>query len=345
MLSQFLFKTFILQIFIFLGLSGGNLPTAPVAVLNNQAVREQMAEKAAAEQIGGDRLTISAMPVKTLPLSLTRAERAPQRRTGAADFDIRKVTFKSAFVMDEDTENPLFAFNENEIRSIGSLTKLMSALVFLDTLPPWDKVVMIEAADGSQGRFNVAEGEQITIKDLFYVSLISSSNNATMALARSTGLPLEEFVKKMNAKAVDLGLKQTKFVEPTGLDPANQSTAKEIAWLLRFALSEKIIQEAVAKKNYTFRLMPNGPTRNIRSTNVLLSERLPVGAVKIIGGKTGYVEEAGYCFAVVLENQEGRQIIAVVLGSDSHYGRFSEARALAEWVFSAYEWPRISSSF
>lgn len=341
MFSQFLFKTFIWQIFIFLGLSGGGLPTAPVAVLNNQAVREQIAEKAAAEQIGGDRLTISAMPIKTLPLALSRSERAPQRRPEAADFDIRKATFKSAFIMDEDTENQLFAFNENEVRSIGSLTKLMTALVFLDTEPQWDKIVTIEAADGSQGRLNVVEGEQATVKDLFYVSLVSSSNNATMALAHSTGLPLEEFVKKMNARATDLGLKQTKFIEPTGLDAANQSTAKEIAWLLKFALAEKAIQEAVARKNYTFRLMPDGPARPINSTNVLMFERLPRGAVKIIGGKTGYVEEAGYCFVVALSDKDGHQIITAVLGSSTHYGRFSEARALAEWVLSAYAWPSL----
>lgn len=331
--------------FIFLGLSGGNFPIAPVAVLNNQAMREQIAEKAAAEQIGGDRLIISAAPTKTLPLALSRSERAPRRQPEVADFDIRKATFKSALVIDGDTENQLFAFNENETRSIGSLTKLMTALVFLDTLPQWDKIVMIEAADGSQGRLNVVEGEQVTLKDLFNVSLVSSSNNATMALARSTGLPLEEFVKKMNAKAVDLGLKQTKFIEPTGLDPANQSTAKEIAWLLKFALSEKIIQEAVAKKNYTFRLMPNGPARSISSTDVLLSERLPVGVAKVIGGKTGYVEEAGYCFAVALADKDGHQIIIIVLGSDSHYGRFSEARALTEWVFKAWEWSKIGKEF
>lgn len=324
-----------------MGLSGGGFPTAPVAILNNQVMREQMAENAAAGQIGGDRLAISALHPKTLPLALSRSERAPQRKPDAADFDATKVTFKSAFVMDEDTENQLFADNENETRSIGSLTKLMTALVFLDTAPQWDKVVTIEAADGSQGRLNVVEGEQITVKDLFHVSLISSSNNAMMALARSTGLPLEEFVKKMNVKAVDLGLKQTKFTEPTGLDPANQSTAKEVAWLLKFALLEKTIQEIVAKKNYTFRLMPNGPLRSISSTNVLLSERLPRGAVKIIGGKTGYVDEAGYCFAVASADKDGHQVIAVVLGSDTHYGRFSEARALVGWVFGAYLWPPL----
>ena len=234
MISQFLFKTFIWQAFIFLGLSGGGFPTAPVAVLNNKAVREQMAEKAEAEQVGGDSLIISAAPIKTLPLALSRSERAPQRKLETADFDIRKATFKSAFVMDEDTENQLFAFNESEVRSIGSLTKLMTALVFLDTAPQWDKTVTIEAADGSQGRLNVVEGEQVAVMDLFNVSLVSSSNNATMALARSTGLPLEEFVKKMNKKAADLGLKQTKFIEPTGLDQANQSTAREIARLLKF---------------------------------------------------------------------------------------------------------------
>ena len=90
MISQFLFKTFIWQAFIFLGLSGGGFPTAPVSVLNNQSMREQMAEKAAAEQIGGDSLIISAAPIKTLPLALSRSERAPQRKSNTGDFDIKK---------------------------------------------------------------------------------------------------------------------------------------------------------------------------------------------------------------------------------------------------------------
>lgn len=334
--SHYLFKVLIWQFVLSFSL-GLTMPVSPRMLAN-----QPLASEVAAGQEGGDQTTISSSRsenVKTLPLAAAQKPRRP-RRNLQPDFDIKKITAQAAYAMDKETNAPLFFLKENEPRSIGSLTKLMTALVFLDNKPDWEQVMTIEEGDGRQGRLYLVESEKVLVKDLFHISLIGSSNNATMALARSTGLSLQEFVSKMNEKAGKLGLRQTRFVEPTGLDPANQSTAKEMAWLLKAALAEKPIQEAASQKSYSFRLVQGGTPRRIDSTNLLLAEGGCSGEIsKICGGKTGFVEEAGYCFGMETEDKNQHQIIVMVLGSQTHLNRFSEAKALANWAFKAYEWP------
>ncbi len=339
--SQYFLKILLLQLLTSFWLPSAGPPSL-LLEMKERALVEQTAEKAAAEQVGGDKLELappSADVLRSLPLALSRSEKEPRRQEGAIDFNWKSLTAQAAYVMDSETNLPLFAEQENDIRSIGSLTKIMTALVFLETQPDWDKVVTIEENDSGQGRLYLAEGETATVRVLFNVALVSSSNNATLALARSTGLSLEEFMARMNAKAQVMGLADTHFTEPTGLDPANQSTAREVVLLLKAALSEKMIRETVSQKKYNFQLKNSRP-RVADSTDLLLFEKFPQGGIdRIIGGKTGYVEEAGYCFAFAAENEKGHQIISVVLGSGTHFSRFSEAKALADWAFKAYEWP------
>lgn len=304
--------------------------------------KKPLAEEAMAEQAGGDQAILSPLHpavFKTLPLAANKEELLP-RRNLQPDFNQDLLTAKSALVMDKTSEAQLFSLKAEEVRPIGSMTKLMTALVFLENQPDWDKVITIEVADGNQGRLYLSEGDKATVRDLFYTSLVGSSNNATMALARSVGVSLEEFVRKMNDKARRLGLVQTEFTEPTGLDPENKSTAREIALLLKNALAEEAIKEAVLLRSYSFQLKSINEKRRVVSTDLLLSQETGRGLVKKInGGKTGFVEEAGYCFVMEAEDKDGHQIIVTILGSQTHWTRFSEAKALAEWAFKAYEWP------
>lgn len=345
MFIPYLLKLFLWPLIMSFGFGGWLVVVQPPRdeVGDSRSLIERTAEKVEAEQLGGDKLTLSPLSrsgLKTLPLAASRLEKRPRRKENEPDFDWRKLTAQAIYVIDKETDSPLLDYQENEPRSIGSLTKLMTALVFLDSQPNWEQVITLEEGDGRQGRLYLTEGESAAVRDIFYTSLISSSNNATMALARSAGVSLEEFVIKMNEKARALGLKQTRFTEPTGLDPGNQSTAKEIAFLLKMALAEKDIREAAAKKTYSFQLADGGEWRKIRTTNLLLSGDLPLGGLaKVNAGKTGFVEEAGYCFAMETEDKNGHQIIVVILGSATHFSRFSEARAAAEWAFEAYEWP------
>jgi len=276
--------------------------------------------------------------LKVLPVAADKKDRWPR---GRAETTLKPaLTARSAYVMDKDSGAVFYQKEAETARPIASLTKLLSAVVFLNQNPDFNKTVVITEEDGLQGRLYLEVGEEIKAKDLFFTSLTGSSNNATMALARSTGLGLAKFVEQMNEQARHWGLKKTTVVEPTGLNPTNQSTAREIAYLLKNVLDLLLVRQATTLKNYFFRAEKTGWEHQVQATDELLSDSLISSKIKKInGGKTGFIDEAGFNFAVEVEDEDGHQIIVVVLGADSHWSRFSEAKDLAEWVFSNFLWP------
>ena len=202
-----------------------------------------------------------------------------------------KVTAQAAIIADKSTGLILWQKNPNDVRPIASISKLLTALVFLDNDPGWHKEVVIQQSDYREGgRIYVYNGEKIMVKDLFNASLVASSNNATVALARFTGLTPEEFVWAMNDKAAQLGMVNSKFFEPTGLDPANVSTASDLIKLAKAALSRPEIIQATTQSEYTFNVLNANRTYTLKNTDQLLNSYL-----KIAAGKTGYLDEAGYC--------------------------------------------------
>ncbi len=246
------------------------------------------------------------------------------------------ITAERAVVVDGVTGAVLFGKEEQTRTPIASLTKLMTALVVLDRNPDWKKQIVITVGDHrSGGTLFVRRGEVVTVRDLFFTSLVGSANNATIALARSTDLSPEEFVDAMNAMARRLGLNDTVFVEPTGLDSGNQSTAQEIARLAWHAFQYESIREAVTTKEYVFRTVNTRERHRIKNTDILL--RTNGKAYTIIGGKTGYIDEAGFCLVVEAERGNGR-VIALVLGSKSHEDRFRDVDALIRWALESYRW-------
>lgn len=231
----------------------------------------------------------------------------------------------------------LFTEKADEPQPIASITKLMTALVFLDNNPGWDKEYTITEADKVEGgRLNLFLGDQVTIKDLFYTSLVASDNGATLALVHASGLNEEEFVKKMNERAEKLGLKQTSFDDPIGLSEYNLSTAREVALLAQAAFRNSEISEATTKADYSFMTI-NGREKKIESTDYLLFDP-GEKTLTVLGGKTGYTEKAGYCFVGRLKNGAGREVISVVLNSQDKNGRFKDSKSLANWVFANYDW-------
>lgn len=294
-----------------------------------------------AEQLAGDIRPLSGdilsqSLTQKLPMAARRLDARPQRRR-AVKFNLQ-LSSQHYVVIDDLTGQVLASSNPDEVRAIGSLTKLAAALTVLNNFPRWDSKVTVEAADGKLGGLFFKEGETVTVKDLFYASLVGSSNNATMALARSTGLTVVEFADQMNQEAAMLGLTKTHFVEPTGLNAANQSTAREVARLLQAAMGKTEIARALHSAEYACEV--SGEQRRITSTDLLLAADLSTSRIAaVLGGKTGFVDEAGYCFSAVLKNAAERRITVVVLGADNHYSRFEEAKALAEWVYRAYVWP------
>ncbi len=245
-----------------------------------------------------------------------------------------KITAPAAIVLDIKSGEVLFDKNIHQPMPIASLTKLMSTLVFLENNSDLDQEVIIKKEDWQPGS-TVAfyAGDRVTLRDLFYSSLAGSANNAMMALAHASGLSEEEFIKKMNSRAKLLGLKNTQFVEPTGLDAGNVSTAYDIARLASYALRDGNIKQAVTTTDYGFRVRNTGRFQKVSNTNKLLKSFL-----HITGGKTGFTEAADYCLASRITNDQGGEIMVVVLGSTSEQARFQEVKGLAWWTFENYKW-------
>ena len=230
-----------------------------------------------------------------------------------------------------------FDKKSDEVQPIASITKLMTALVFLDNNPGWDTTYTITGDDNVEGgKLNLFPGEEIKLKDIFKTSLIASDNGATLALVHASGLSEEEFIKKMNEKASELRLTNTKFIDSVGLSDNNVSTAREVALLAKEALSRSEITDATESKGYQFTTV-NGREKVIESTDYLLfdSEENPF---QVMGGKTGYTDKAGYCFVGRFKDTSGREIISVVLNSAGKNERFKESKSLVNWVFSNYNW-------
>ncbi len=238
-----------------------------------------------------------------------------------------------------DANNRVFFYQKNadEVQPIASITKLMTALVFLENNPGWDKSYTITADDQVEGGIlNLFPGDEVTIKDLFKTSLIASDNGATLALVHATGLDEKEFVKKMNETARRLGLARTQFIDPVGLSDRNVSTAREVALLAKAALKKEEISQATESKDYSFTTL-NGKDKKIESTDYLLFDSVK-NTFQVMGGKTGYTEKAGYCFAGRFKDGSGREVISVVLNSRGKNERFKESKSLVNWVFQNYIW-------
>ncbi|MFH1047591.1 MAG: serine hydrolase [Patescibacteria group bacterium] len=246
---------------------------------------------------------------------------------------------RAAVVLDWETNKAMFRKNADEPLPIASLTKLATALVVLESGVSLDQEVEIKSSDARPGGIPYeVPGEKILVRDLLHASLIASSNGSTVALARSTGLTLDEFAIKMNDLAKRLGMEATNFVEPTGIDVNNVASARDVAKLIQYSLSNDLIHSIVLKDKYEFSAV-TGMFHSFNSTDALLGGSITRPPYIFLGGKTGFLPEAGYCFGAAVSNGDGNRIIAVVLGAPSKQSRFDEVSALMYWSFDAFTWP------
>lgn len=244
---------------------------------------------------------------------------------------------KSAIVIDSKTGKILYKKNSEQRLPIASITKLMTAKVVLDLDPQWDKIMEYSRFDNDvtdyAGKWEMSylyvdPGETMTVKDLFFSSLLGSANNATYALYRSTGLLRRDFIEVMNRKAKELGMSDTKFTEPSGLDPRNVSTARDLAKLGRKIFNNFKILEATTSKKYSFSTINTDEPHTIINKNKILDSEL-----YILGSKTGYLHEAGRCIMLKATDKDRNEIIVVTLGnfSKDKNNYFNEAEKLAKW--------------
>ncbi len=220
--------------------------------------------------------------------------------------------------------------------AIASITKLVSALVLLDAHLDWNATSTVPAGDFSDSQ--LLPGEVYTNEWLWHAALIGSSNRAIMALVDGSGLTREAFVVRMNEKARVLGMYQSVFTDPTGLEAGNQASAVDVAVLLEKAMQEERIRTTLIIPSYTIERTGRAPAV-VWNTDWLLLGWVPHSFVNILGGKTGYIPEAGNNVTVRVEGEGGHMLDVVVLGSSTTESRFTDAKHVAEWVFRGYRWP------
>lgn len=226
-------------------------------------------------------------------------------------------------------------------RPIASITKLMSALVLLERAPQWDETAVVIGEDALDS--HMYAGDTFTLKELWNAALIGSSNKAIVTLARAAGWAEDAaFVERMNQKALEIGLSNTHFADPSGLLPENTSTASDVAILLEEALFQPAIGNSVLQNEYNLYSKERRKPHHMWNTNWLLLGWIPHQFADVLGGKTGYIPASGYNFSVSLSDAPGHTIDVVVLGAQSHEARFTEARDIATWVFENYQWPEES---
>ncbi|MFA5995415.1 MAG: serine hydrolase [Patescibacteria group bacterium] len=265
-------------------------------------------------------------------LTDTRFSFGPVAKTNWQAFgDINAV---SAVALDDATGNILYEKNSNSVRSIASLTKLMTAYVVLNNNVDLNKIVTYhDDYDRIGGMLYVHEGETMTLENLMNAMVVGSANNAAIALVNQAGYKEADFIGLMNEQAKTLGLANTSFADPSGLEVNNLSTAYEYAQFLRTALNNEQLTKFSTTGYYSFSTINTEQFHDFNNTNPLLR----TSALDITGSKTGYIDEALYCLALKAKAGD-HEVITVVLGVSSSSVRFSESERLMQWALDNYEW-------
>jgi D-alanyl-D-alanine endopeptidase (penicillin-binding protein 7) len=244
---------------------------------------------------------------------------------GALVPDIRAA---AAIVYNPETGQVLWESNSTDKRSIASITKVMTAAVFLENDPDLSQQAVVQRSDvRAASTTYLRAGYKVTTGDLLHLLLIASDNAAARALARVSPHGPEGFIDRMNEKAIELGLESTSYADPSGLLADNVSSAYDMAKLITFVSGDERISSIMQKQHHSIAL--GRRTINVHTTNQLVMR----GDVDVLGGKTGFISKAGYCLATLLRlPQGGPQVAVVVLGAKSNAGRFWETRHLFNWL-------------
>ncbi|MBI4437333.1 D-alanyl-D-alanine carboxypeptidase [Candidatus Uhrbacteria bacterium] len=256
-----------------------------------------------------------------------------------------QIEASSYVVMDRSTGKILTVKNENRVWPIASLTKLVTADVVLDHEIAMGALGEVRESDDVGGaKLWVYDGDAFSIQDLFYATLVASANNAANALARTTGLSSEMFVSEMNARAADLNLVNTAFVDPTGIELGNVSTAREMARLASEILARDEIARFTSTSVRYITDLTQGTTKKMTNTNWMIWKPA-YDDVYVTGGKTGYLEESGWNLVVALRPDGAdadRELLIVLFGAGARSDSFVNAKRLADWAWEVYEWQQQS---
>jgi D-alanyl-D-alanine endopeptidase (penicillin-binding protein 7) len=272
-----------------------------------------------------------ACPQASLAQRGSRPARASAPPTAAAASpDLRS---SSALVIDQNGNRVLYAKNVDAVVPVASITKLMTAVVVLDSGAPLGETIVISEADLDEikhTRSRLRVGTALTRNELLRLALMASENRAAAALARSHEGGTREFATAMNRKAASLGMLHTRFVDGTGLSSDNVSTAQDLSRLVIAAYDYPLIREFTTAPSYAIAL-ENGRLLQYNNSNRLVrSEMWDIGL-----SKTGFINEAGRCL-VMQSRIASRQVIIVLLDSWGKLTRIGDANRIKRWMESRY---------
>lgn len=248
-----------------------------------------------------------------------------------------EISGKSGIVVDNKSSRILFEKNSEKELPMASLTKIMTAVVLLDSgISMEDTYTVEEEAVNIYGSdIDLEIGEEILVNDLLHGLMIHSGNDAAMAIARKVGKNEESFVQMMNKKAKELGMANTQFQNPHGLDQKNHYTnVKDMVKLASYAYQKPNFKKIIRLSDYQFDAVNIPKHHQLKNTNKLLHEDYFL----INGGKTGFTDNAGYCLLTFGINENKNEIITVVLGEKEDGRQFHDTKAMLEWTFGNYKW-------
>lgn len=233
-----------------------------------------------------------------------------------------------ALVMDQDTNEVVFAKNSDAVLPIASLTKLMTALIVVEARLSHDEYITITLDDVDTEKHSgsrLSVGTSLTRGELLHLALMSSENRAAHALGRTYPGGLSAFIRAMNSKARSLGMNDTHYVDPTGLNSKNQSSARDLAVLAKMAYQHPLIRDLSVRPEHAVDV--GKKQLHYRNTNSLV--RNPAWDIGL--QKTGYIVEAGRCL-VMQARMAGRKFIMVFLDADGKQARQADAERVRRWI-------------
>lgn len=273
-----------------------------------------------------------------------------------------KVHAKAAIAVDIDNGQTLFSYNEGGKLAMASLTKIMTATIALERIQDFNVPVTVSknAALVEGSRMNLWIDEKISLKDVLYGLILKSGNDAAVTLEeyydnvvrpktscssqtndsetkdpskKEVATQTPGFVQLMNQRVVDLGLKDMKFEDSSGISENNTTSPEDLVFLMEYAMRNQTFREIMSTPQYTASALNGSLQHPMNTTNRLLNTRTDV-----LAGKTGYSEAAGYNMITVFKSPAGHRIVTIVFGTEGIDARFNETNKIIDWVYSYYRW-------
>jgi D-alanyl-D-alanine endopeptidase (penicillin-binding protein 7) len=263
-------------------------------------------------------------------MPLAHAARSHHHRAAASDPSSMALLSSTALVIDQTTQQVVFSKNPDPIHPIASITKLMTALVVLESAQDLNEQIAVTDEDVDTLRFtrsHLRVGVHASRLDFLRMALIASENRAASALGRSYPGGIHAFVERMNAEAAHLGMTSTHFEDSSGLNGNNVSTAHDLAILVQAAMQYPLIHEITTTASVAVPVGFRGRPIVFRNTNPLVAK--PDWDIGL--SKTGFINESGQCL-VMQATISGHPMVIVLLDSHGKHARIGDANRVRKWL-------------